>query len=115
MDILRTVLYIRTIGNEWDRYANSDRGPSAILEIAVLGFRHDGRGSAVARVAARGVEGDGGVRRIDIVLFAAGGFQGPPDFPHVGQPDVLSGFTSLDGSYDEGNDAYKNYDSSRSA
>ena len=115
MDILRTVLYIRTIGNEWDRYANSDRGPSAILEIAVLGSRHDGRRSAVARVAARGVEGDGGVRRIVVVLFAAGGFQGPPDFPHVGQPDVLSGFTSLDGSYDEGNDAYKNYDSSRSA
>ena len=79
----------------------------------MLGLRHDRWGSAVARVAARG--GNGGVRRIVVVLFVAGGSQGPQDFLHFGRPDVLSGFTSLDGGHSEGNDVYKNYEGFRSA
>ena len=66
-------------------------------------------------VVARGVEGNGGVRRISVVLSVAGGSQGPLDFLHIGQPDVLSGFTSLDGGHNEGNDVYKNYEGFRSA
>ena len=79
----------------------------------MLGLRHDRWGSAVARVAARG--GNGGVRRIVVVLFVAGGSQGPQDFLHFGRPDGLSGFTSLDGGHNEGNDVYKNYEGFRSA
>ena len=86
-----------------DRYTKLDWGPSAILGIVGLGLRYDGWGSAVVRVAARGVDGNGGVRRVD-VLFKTCGPHGPLDFLHVGQPDVPSGLTSLDGGYDEGND-----------
>ena len=77
-------------------------------------MRRNGRGSAVAGIVARGVGGNGGVGRIG-VLSVAGGSQRPLDFLHVGQPDVLSGFTSLDGGCNEGNDVYKNYEGSSSA
>ena len=63
---------------------------------------------------ARGVGGNGGVRRVNYALFLARSL-GPLDFLHVGHPQVPPSLASPENGPDEGHDVYENYEVSRSA
>jgi hypothetical protein len=69
----------------------------------------------VARVTARGVRGNAGLRRHEVGLFEIGGTIDPTDMLHISQPDVLSGLGGPDGVGNEGDDISKHYRNSKSA
>jgi len=97
-------LCLQTQTTEREAYTNLDRRPSTILMVARLRLRRN-RGSSVIGNAARGVGDNGGVRRVDVVLFVADWSRNPLKFLHVGQPDVgVAGLPSSDGGHDNGDD-----------
>ena len=99
---------------------------SAVVKIAARGVggirRVERIGGAVERVEVEGTEV--GVERIEVSvdrievnggLFEVDGCLGQLEGFHVGRPDIFSGLTSPEGSCSEGADVSKNYTGSRSA
>jgi len=61
----------------------------------------------IVKVATGRVSSNGGVGRVDVVLFVANGSLDPLHVLHVAHPDVMSGLTGPDGSRNESGDISK--------
>jgi len=110
--------YLRTTLTKSDKieregYTNLNWGPSTVLMVVGLRLRRNG-GSTVVGDAARGVGDNGGVGRVDVVLFVVGRSRDPLKLLHIDQPDVAASLTGSGGGHNECDNIRENCEGSKS-